>query len=311
MNGLEGHDVKRATMMGRCATAGLVCLMLCRSGLCGEQSLEDRLAPLAQAHKGKVAVAVKNLETGESWYLNADELMPTASLIKVAVLIEAYEQADEGKVKLTDSVTLHDADKVPGSGVLTDHFSDGATFPLRDAVRLMIAFSDNTATNLVLDRVGVAAVDKRMEAWGFFNTKINAKVFRGSTTSVDPARTKQFGLGSTTAREMVGLFEEIAVGDRLRPPLKQAILGHLKKNQDKDKFISLLPPDTVVAHKDGAVNNARTDAGLIYTPGGVVAVCVLTTGNEDQRWRPDNAGNVLCARVAKEVYDHFAAQAPK
>jgi beta-lactamase class A len=298
-------------MTNRFATAGLVLLSLCPLCLCDEPSLGDRLAPLAKAHKGKVAVAVKNLETGESYYLNADEPMPTASLIKVAVLIEAYEQADEGKVKLTDLVTLHDEDKVPGSGVLTEHFSDGATFPLRDAVHLMIAFSDNTATNLVLDKVGVAAVNKRMEAWGFHDTRINAKVFRGSTTSVDPARSKRFGLGSTTAREMAGLFEEIAAGDRLRPPLKQAMLGCLKKNQDKDKFGSLLPPETVVAHKDGAVNDSRTDAGVIYTPGGAVALCVLTTDNEDQRWRPDNAGNVLCARVAKEVYDHFAAQAPK
>ena len=290
---------------------GFVLLALRPPFLWGASSLEDGLAPLAKDHKGKVAMAVKNLETGESYYLNADEPMPTASLIKVAVLIEAYEQADEGKVKLTDPVTLHDEDKAPGSGVLTLCFSDGASFPVRDAVRLMIAFSDNTATNLVLDKVGVAAVNTRMEAWGFPNTKINAKVFRGSTTSVDPERTKRFGLGSTTAREMAGLFEELAAGDRLRPALKQAVLGCLKKNQDKDKFTSLLPPATVVAHKDGAVDDARTDAGVMYTPGGAVAVCVLTTHNEDQRWRPDNAGNVLCARVAREVYDHFAAQAAK
>jgi beta-lactamase class A len=272
--------------------------------------LEARLLPLAKAHKGKVAVAVKNLETGESFYLNADEPMPTASLIKVAVLVEAYLQADEGKFKLSDAITLHDEDKVPGSGVLTDHFSDGATFPVRDAARLMIAFSDNTATNLVLDKVGVAAVNKRMEAWGFPNTKINAKVYRGSTTSVDPERTKRFGLGSTTAREMAGLFEAIAAGDRLRPPLKQAALGHLKKNQDKDKFTRFLPPKTVVAHKDGSVNDARTDAGVIYTPGGAVAVCVLTDDNEDQRWEPDNAGNLLCARVAEAVYAYFRTPAP-
>jgi beta-lactamase class A len=298
-------------MRSRFVPALALLLSLAASARPDGPSLEDRLAPLAQAHKGKVALAVKNLETGESYYLNADEPMPTASLIKVAVLIEVYEQADEGKVRLTDPVTLHDADKVPGSGVLTDHFSDGATFPLRDAVRLMVAFSDNTATNLVLDKVGIATVNERMEAWGFPNTRINAKVFRGSTTSVAPERAKRFGLGSTTAREMAGLFEELAAGDRLRPPLKQAALGHLKKNQDKDKFTRLLPPGTVVAHKDGAVNDARTDAGVIYTPGGAVAVCVLTDGNEDQRWQSDNAGNLLCARVAKEVYDHFAAGAAK
>jgi D-alanyl-D-alanine carboxypeptidase (penicillin-binding protein 5/6)/beta-lactamase class A len=268
-------------------------------------SLEARLAPLAQAHKGKAAIAVKHLESGESYYFNADEVMPTASLIKVAVLIDTYLQADEGKFQLTDMVTLHNADKVPGSGILTYHFSDGATFPLRDAVRLMIAFSDNTATNLVLDKIGIANVNQRMEAWGFPNTKINAKVFRGSTTSVAPERTRKYGLGSTTAREMAGLMEELQVGERCRPPVKQCILGHLRKNEDKDKFPRLLPPGTTVVHKDGSVNESRTDAGIIYTPGGPVVVCVLTNGNEDRRWQSDNAGNVLCAKVAKEVYDHL------
>jgi beta-lactamase class A len=271
--------------------------------------LEARLAPLASAHKGKVAIAVKHLESGESYYLNADEVMPTASLIKLAVLVEVYQQAGEGKVKLTDRVTLKAEDKVPGSGVLTNHFSDGADISLRDATRLMIAFSDNTATNLVLDRTGIAPVNERMEAWGFPNTKINAKVFRGSTTSVSPERTRRYGLGSTTAREMVGLLEELLVGERCPPASKQAMLTHLKKNEDKDKFKRLLPPGTPVAHKDGSVNESRTDAGIIWTPGGAVAVCVLTTGNEDQRWEADNAGNLLCARVAKEVYDHFARTA--
>jgi beta-lactamase class A len=274
--------------------------------LAGEpMSLEARLAPLAKAHAGKVAIAVKHLGTGETYYLNADEPMTTASLIKVAVLIETYLQAQEGKLKLTDPVTLHDADKVPGSGILTKHFSDGATFSLRDAVRLMIAVSDNTATNLILDKVGISAVNKRMEAWGFPNTRINAKVFRGSTTSVDPERTKKYGLGSTTAREMTGLLEELLVSERVKPALKQCILGHLRSNEDADKFPRFLPSGVVVIHKDGAVSDARTDAGVLYTPSGPIVLCVLSNDNADHRWERDNAGNVLCAKVAKEVYDHF------
>jgi beta-lactamase class A len=273
-------------------------------------SLAARLAPLAKAHKGQVAIAVKNLQTGEDYHLDADRVMPTASLIKVAVLIETYRQADQGRLKLSDMVTLRSADKVPGSGILTDHFSDGATIPLRDAVHLMIAFSDNTATNLVLDKVGIKAVNHCMEEWGLPNTKINAKVFRGSTTSVDPARTRRYGLGSTTAREMVQLMEDLQLGGRIRPVPKQMILHQLRKNTDKDKFPRFLPAG-VVAHKDGSLNEARTDAGLLDTPGGVVAVCVLTNDNQDHSWRPDNAGNLLCARVAKEVYDYFAAQEKK
>jgi beta-lactamase class A len=275
-----------------------------------QTTLEARLAPLAKDHKGKVALAVKNLETGESYYLNADEVMPTASLIKIAVLIDLYQQAQEGKLKLTDRVVLHAADKVPGSGILTEHFSDGAEFSLRDAARLMIAFSDNTATNLVLERAGIKTVNERMKAWGFPETRINAKVYRGSTTSVDPERTRRYGLGSTTAREMVGLLEQLQVSDRCRPFYKQAILNHLSKNADKDKFKRLLPADVNVIHKDGSTSDTRTDAGLIPTPAGIVAVCVLTTDNKDRRWQSDNAGNVLCARVAKEVYDYYTAIKP-
>jgi beta-lactamase class A len=271
-------------------------------------TLAERIEPLVQAHQGRVAIGIKHLETGETWFLNADEPMPTASLIKLAVLIEVYLQADAGKFKLSDVLVLREEDKVPGSGILTNHFSAGASFSLRDAVRLMIAFSDNTATNMVLDRIGLAAVNQRLADWGYTETRINAKVFRGSTTSVDPERSRRFGLGSTTARETIKLLEELQTGAHLRPASKQVVLGMLRRNEDKDKFTRLLPPGTRVAHKDGALEDARTDAGLIETPTGVVAVCVLTSGNKDRRWESDNAGNLLCAKVARAVYDHFSAR---
>ena len=286
---------------------GLVPLPLCVLLLCEppDNGLGSRLAPLAQAHKGKVAIAVKHLTTGESYYLNADEPMPTASLIKLAVIIEVYQQVAEGKIKLSDPVTLREEDKVTGSGVLTHYFSSGIIFPLRDAVRLMIAVSDNTATNLVLDKIGIGATAKRMEAWGFPNTKINAKSFRGSTTSVFPERTKRFGLGSTTAREMIEILSKLHAGQLVSPAACKEMLDLLRQCEDNAKFPRLLPESVKVAHKTGSLSNARTDAGILYLPSGPVAVCVLTAENEDHRWVLDNAGNVFCARVAKEVYDYF------
>ncbi len=273
----------------------------------GPENLESRIAPLAKAHKGKAAVAVKHLVTGEEFYLNADEPTPTASLIKLPVMIEVHQQALEGKLKLTDLVTLRNADKVPGSGILTEHFSDGATFSLRDAVRLMIVYSDNTATNLILDKIGIASTNTRMEAWGLSNTKINAKVYRGSTTSIAPERTKRFGLGSTTAREMVQILEKLQCGEIVTPAARQVMLAHLTRCEDRDKFPRFLPAGAVVAHKTGYVSDARTDAGVLYLSSGPVAVCVLTAENEDKTFRPDNAGSLLCARVAQEVYRHFQA----
>src|SRR5262245_18459409 len=107
-------------------------------------TLETRIVPLAKAHKGKVTVAVKNLKTGEEFSLAADEVMPTASFIKLPVMVETYWQVSEGKAKLDATLTLKKDDKVHGSGILTHHFSDCVTFPFKDAVRLMIVFSDNT-----------------------------------------------------------------------------------------------------------------------------------------------------------------------
>jgi len=289
--------------------ASLVFFFLCPLCFCGEASLEARLNPLVKEHKGKVAIAVKHLRNGTSYFLHADEPMPTASLIKLAVMIETYQQAAEGKVRLNDPITLHDADKVPGSGILTDHCSDGATISLRDAVRLMIAFSDNTATNLVLDKISIPATGQRMESWGFPNTRINAKSFRGDTTSIAPDRTKRFGLGSTTAREMIEILEKLEAGKLVSAEASKEMIEHLKKCNDQDKFTRFLPAKTDVAHKSGSVSDIRTDAGILYLPSGPVALGVLTDKNEDQTWRADNAGNLLCAKVAKEVYDYFSKTA--
>jgi beta-lactamase class A len=273
-------------------------------------TLEARIAPLVKDHKGKVAVAVKNLKTGEEFYLRADEPMPTASLIKLPVMVETYQQAADGKVKLDTTLTLKKEDKVQGSGILTSHFSDGATFPLKDAVRLMIVYSDNTATNMVVDQIGLPATSARMEKLGLKNTKLNAKVVRADTR-LDQEFGKKYGLGSTTAKEMVNLLELIEQGKVVSPDACKEILGHLKACDDKEKMTRLLPAGTVVAHKTGSVNATKTDAGIIYTKGGPVALCVLTDANEDQRWVADNAAQVLIGKIAREVYDHFTPAAKK
>lgn len=268
------------------------------------KSLAERIEPLIEAHKGKVGVALKNLKTGETFVHNADEPMPTASLIKFPVMIEAYHQAAEGKIDLSSLVTLRGGDKVPGSGILREHFSDGATFPLRDAVRLMITYSDNTATNLVLDAIGIGSTAETMEKLGYPNTKIHSKVYRGDT-SVFPERSKRFGLGSTTANEMVRLFEDLQDKRLVDERSCDAMREHLLTCEDKAKFPRFLPSGTKIAFKTGSVNESRTCAGIIECEGGPVALCVLTSENEDASWRDDNAGNLLCAKIAKEVYDYF------
>ncbi|CAN5370588.1 N/A [soil metagenome] len=277
------------------------------TGWARADDLANRLNSLASKHAGKVAIACKHLPSGQSFYLNADEPMPTASLIKFPFLIEAYFQAHEGKIKLSDPVALRKEDMVPGSGVLTHYFSPGISFPLTDAMNLMIALSDNTASNLVLDKVGIPAVGKRMAGLGFPNTSIFAKVYKRSTTSIDMEKSKKYGLGSTTAREMVGLFEMLNADKLVDAASSKAMVATLKKCEDTAKFPRFLN-GVAIAHKTGTLDDIKTDGGLIYLKGGPVALCVLTSENKDQRWLIDNEGNKFCAEVAKAVVNYFAAQ---
>src|SRR5947209_12881114 len=205
------------TMNHKFSFATICWISLCPLCLCGEPSpLFAKLDPLAQAHQGKVAIAVKHLGTGEEYRLNDEEVMPTASLIKFPVMVETYYQFAAGKVRKDDLVILNKGDMVPGSGILTDHFSPGDVFTLRDAVHMMIVWSDNTATNLVLDHIGIPSTAKRMEALGLPNTKIHSKSFRRDT-SVFPERSQRFGLGSTTANEMVQLLTLLHEGKLVNP----------------------------------------------------------------------------------------------
>ncbi len=286
-----------------------ICLLLFAAPVAStaaEKPLADRIAKLDRLHAGKVSVVVQKFGDPVAVSINPDEPMPTASLIKFPIMVEAYEQFAEGKVKPDDVCTLKKDDKVPGSGILTDHFTPGATFSLRDAVRMMIVWSDNTATNIVLDRVGIRNVNERMEKLGLPNTKVHSKTFKRET-SVDMERSKKFGLGSTTANEMLKLLTLLHEGKLVSPEASKEMTGHMLQCDDRNKFPRFLPPGTKVAMKTGSVDAAKTCAGIITTKAGPVAVVVLTAENKDKGYHPDNAGDLFCAKVAKEVFDYYDA----
>src|SRR5262245_21497891 len=132
------------------------------------ETLDALIKEEVKNFQGKVCLFAKNLDTGATYGLNADEKVRTASTIKLAIMVEVFAQIAEGKIKWTDALLLTDKKKVSGSGVLTE-FSDGVRLPLRDCLNLMLVVSDNTATNLILDLITADAVNARMDALGFKN----------------------------------------------------------------------------------------------------------------------------------------------
>ena len=266
--------------------------------------LAEVLQPVIAAHQGTVSVAVKHLKTGATFGHRADEPMPTASLIKFPVMVAAYQQAADGTLDLAKPVVLKEEDKVPGSGVLTQHFSAGTQLTVRDAIRLMIAYSDNTATNLVVDQIGLPATTDLMTKWEFPHTRLHAKVYRGDT-SIAPERSKQFGLGSTTAGEMLRLLERLHRKELVSEEASQQMVDHLLACDDKQRLAKFLPVGTKVALKTGSVSAVRTVAGIIESPSGSIAVCVLTANNKDQRWADDNEAQLLSAEITRQLWQHF------
>jgi D-alanyl-D-alanine carboxypeptidase (penicillin-binding protein 5/6) len=171
----------------------------------------------------------------------------------------------------------------------------------------MIVYSDNTATNLVLDQLGLPATNELMDSLGCPETRIHSKVFRRDT-SIAPKRSTKFGLGSTTAREMLKLAELLHAKKLVSTKASEQMLEHMFACDDKKKVPRLLPPGARVAHKTGSVNASRTDAGIIESPTGPIAYCILTNNNQDQGWTDDNEGDLFCAEVGSAVYLFFNSE---
>lgn len=259
--------------------------------------LRQTLDSIADAHHGVVGYAVRNLDTGEALSRRADETFPTASLIKVAVLVTVYDLVAKGDLSLSDPLTVLKIDQVGGSGVL-QFVHSGLGITVGDAAWLMSTLSDNTATNLLLDRVIIRRVWEKMEALGLAHTKVHSKVgYRISSVAMDSS--VRYGLGVTTPGEMARLFELLARGRAVNPAADSAMLDILEHNQDA-LMLARYAGDLRIAHKTGAVDRSRTDCGILYLQSRV-AVCVLTKENADTSYAPDAEPHLTIAHIGQAL----------
>ena len=269
-------------------------------------ALRRTLDSIADAHHGVVGYVVRNVDTGELLARRGGETFPTASLVKVPVLVTVYDLVARGELTLADPLTVLKIDQVGGSGVL-QHVHSGLGLTVGDAAWLMTTLSDNTATNLLLDRVIVRRVWEKMEALGLPHTKVHSKVgHRISSVAMDSS--VKYGLGVTTPAELARLFELLARGRAVSPSADSAMLGILEHNQD-ELMLARYRGEARFAHKTGAVDRSRGDCGLFYLQSRVVA-CVLTTANADTSYAPDAEPHLTIARMGRAVVRAWPAAPP-
>jgi beta-lactamase class A len=278
----------------------LVLILLICVPAAAQSTLDTHVKTLVGSFKGKVSLFARNLDTGETYALNADERVRTASTIKIAVMIEAFARVNEGKIKWTDEVVLTKDKKVSGSGILTE-LSDGLHLTLRDAVNLMMILSDNTATNLVLEVLTTDAVNARMESLGFKNIKIMRRIGSGgeSAAGKDPEN-KKYGLGVATPREMVLVMEKLDRGEIVSAAASREMIDLMKREQGRNAIGRSLW-NVPMASKYGALDRLRSAVGILYTKKGKIAMAISCDEMPETMWSVDNPAYLLMSRLSEVI----------
>lgn len=257
-------------------------------------SLQDSIEEIIGGVPATFGIAACSLSGGETVLINERDVFPSASVIKVPMLVEIMFQRDEGRLSLDEMFTLRESNKVEGSGVLRD-LHEGLEVTLRDLAALMIIVSDNTATNMIIDRIGTDAVSDRMRVLGLKTITLARKMY-------DWEQQKLGKENVISAYEMMLLLRWLAEGRISSKSTSEEILGIMARQQYRDKIPLLLPEDTRVANKTGSITRVTHDVGVVYTTNGPYILCALA-GDVDDKPQAERA----IAEVSRRMYDHLGA----
>jgi beta-lactamase class A len=239
------------------------------------QKLEASIHDIDQHLDGAMGVAIEDLTTGDQFFLHENEVFAQASSIKIAVLAELYRQAQQGKLKLTDLYTVQASDLVADSNIMGGLTPGVTRITLRDLATMMVAVSDNSATNVLIDRVGMENVNAMLDSLGLSHTRLRRKM-------MDLEAAKHGCENISTPREMMTLLAALHRGKVLNNEMEKDFFTMLSTG--KDSWIPRdLPPDLKVADKPGALEAVRNDSGIVFVEGRPYVICVMTAYLENER----------------------------
>lgn len=266
-----------------------------------DKKLQQQLEELIRDFKGDIGVYVKNLKNNKTVSINADTIFPTASMVKIPILIGIMDKINRGELHYHQDLTYRDSLLYAGVDLLGS-FKDTEHIDLSKVVMLMLTMSDNTASLWLQSLAGTGArINRILDSIGFQYTRVNSR------TPGRESNRKQYGWGQTTPREMATLMEKIVKGEVVSSEKSQQILRLLGRNYWDEYAISQVPSDVFVASKGGAVNESRSEVLFVNGQGARYVFCISTKNNKDQSW--DSATNEaweLTRKVSKLLWDHFS-----
>lgn len=256
------------------------------------QKLESKIAAVDRDLDGVLGVAIEDLTSGQTFLLHGDEVFPQASSIKIAVLAELYHQAQQGKLRLTDLYTVQASDLVADSYILNGLTPGVTKLTLRDLATMMVAVSDNSATNVLIDRLGMDNVNALLDSLALPHTRLRRKM-------MDLKAAGEGRENVSTPREMMSLLEALYRGKVLNQEMTDDFFKVLSTH--KDSWIPReLPDDLKIANKPGELEGVRNDSGIAFVANRPYIICVMTT-----YLRRERDGEEAITRISAEAYRLF------
>ncbi len=264
-----------------------------------DKKLDSKLRVLIDSFHGTAGIYVRNLKTGREVAINADTIFPTASIVKVPILIGIFNKIQEGVYKYHQPLVYRDSMALGGSGLM-QYFKDTAKTDLINAITLMITHSDNTAA-VWCEKLagGGVTINDWLADHGFQYTRLNSR------TPGREQNKKLYGWGQTTPREMANLMVVIREGNAVSPEASDVMYRILTHIFWDEYALSQIPPYVQAASKQGMLDDSRSEAVLVNAPHGDYVFYIATKNNKDQRWEPDNEAWELQRKVSALLWNYF------
>ncbi|MGX5817354.1 serine hydrolase [Chitinophaga lutea] len=264
-----------------------------------DRKLQQGIEQLLTGFNGTVGVYVMQLKSGKWAGVNQDTIFPTASIVKVPLLVGLFDKIDKGELQYHQELVYRDSAKYGGSGLM-QFFKDSSKTEVSILAALMMAYSDNTTSlwNQALAGGG-ERVNQLMEQYGLKDTRVNSR-----TPGREEIRQK-YGWGMTTPREMSTLLVKIRRGEVISVAASERMYRLMCKGYYDETALTQIPPDVQAAHKTGSVNDSRSELVLVNAPHGDYVFYVGTKNNKDQSWTESNEAQVLIRRISAYLWHYF------
>ncbi|MBL7768817.1 MAG: serine hydrolase [Flavipsychrobacter sp.] len=282
-----------------CFAILIICISINSVAQKTDRKLEYKLRQLTADFKGDVGIYVKHLKTGKTVSIQADTIFPTASMVKIPILIGIMDKLKKKELSYHQPLIYKDSLLYEGEDILGS-FRDGETIQLAKVMMLMMTTSDNTASLWLQSLAGTGTrINELMAELGLEYTRVNSR------TPGRKENQQMYGWGQTTPREIGTLMERMYRGQLIDKAASDQMLRIMGRNFWDEEAISVHPPTVFIASKNGAVNASRSETLLVMAPKGPYIFSIITKNQQDQSWEPENEGWVLARKVAALLWESY------